>query len=309
MNVTKNATLAVVALVAIMALVPASAGALELPVTIWSGSVTPARAAELVDEMNSTILVANGVLWTAVLEGVKPPVEGGCDDLRQLGGINIAEVPLASLPQGVLETASTNQLPFNMASRFCGEIANGFLGVDPPSPYPANGSVLILGHAILHMMGLVDHVPGTVMNSSLQGMTAYLSPSQVATLNEAGPQSTQAPAGTAGSPGLLLGQGRRFRVQMTWVAQGEEESGVPVALTTDAGYFWFFRPTNLEVTVKVLDGCASNGHFWVSAAGMTNVQVDIVVTDTLTGREKRYHSPPGPLFKTVFDTAAFACSQ
>lgn len=39
----------------------------------------------------------------------------------------------------------------------------------------------------------------------------------------------------------------------------------------DTRIFYFFSPDNLEVMVKVLDGCAINGHYWVFAAGLTDL--------------------------------------
>jgi hypothetical protein len=35
--------------------------------------------------------------------------------------------------------------------------------------------------------------------------------------------------------------------------------------TTDTGAFWFFAAANVELIVKVLDGCALNGAHWVFA--------------------------------------------
>ncbi|HEX6862270.1 MAG TPA: hypothetical protein VF414_05610, partial [Thermoanaerobaculia bacterium] len=45
--------------------------------------------------------------------------------------------------------------------------------------------------------------------------------------------------------------------------------GVP--LTRESGYFWFFDPDNIELTVKILDGRAVNGKYWVFIASMTDV--------------------------------------
>ena len=51
-------------------------------------------------------------------------------------------------------------------------------------------------------------------------------------------------------------------------------------LTDDSGYLWFFDADNIELIVKVLDGCGVNNRYWVFAGGLTNVEVDIIVTDT-----------------------------
>ncbi|HEV7516768.1 MAG TPA: PKD domain-containing protein, partial [Thermoanaerobaculia bacterium] len=96
------------------------------------------------------------------------------------------------------------------------------------------------------------------------------------------------PSGTA----LLLGAGSRFKVETTWrTPQGTSGSGQAVQLTADTGYFWFFNSENVEMVVKVLDACSLNSRFWDFAGGLTNVQVDIKVTDTKNGTVKMYHNP------------------
>jgi streptogramin lyase len=81
-----------------------------------------------------------------------------------------------------------------------------------------------------------------------------------------------------------------------------------VALTGNTGYFWFFDPANIEMTVKVLDGCSLNAHYWVFAAGMTNVGVDWKVTNNLSGTTNNYSNAVGTPFQPVQDTEAFPCS-
>ena len=38
-------------------------------------------------------------------------------------------------------------------------------------------------------------------------------------------------------------------------SQGTSGHGTASQLTGDSGYFWFFNAINIEVVVKVLDGC------------------------------------------------------
>jgi hypothetical protein len=52
--------------------------------------------------------------------------------------------------------------------------------------------------------------------------------------------------------------------------------GVPV--TSQSGYFWFFNKDNAEITVKILDGRAVNGKYWVFLASMTDLQFTARVT-------------------------------
>ena len=100
--------------------------------------------------------------------------------------------------------------------------------------------------------------------------------------------------------------GNRFQVAATWSTGAGSGPGHAVSLTPDTGYFWFFDATNVEVVLKVLDGCGFNHHFWVFAGGLTNVQVHLSVMDTLTGAVKTYDNPQGKAFQPVQDTSAFA---
>lgn len=112
---------------------------------------------------------------------------------------------------------------------------------------------------------------------------------------------------TAASPLSL--HGGRFKVEATFrdphtraLAPAE-----PKPLTDDTGLFWFFDRANLELVVKTLDGCAVNDHFWVFAAGLTDVEVEITVTDTVSGTWKSYRNPPHTAFLPIQDTLAFDC--
>jgi hypothetical protein len=95
-------------------------------------------------------------------------------------------------------------------------------------------------------------------------------------------------------------------VQWTAPAGGGSGAGHAVPLTGDTGYFWFFNAANVEMVVKVLDGCGLNGRYWVFAGGLTNVRVVTTVTDTRTGAVKTYTNPQGTPFQPLQDTAAFA---
>jgi hypothetical protein len=52
-----------------------------------------------------------------------------------------------------------------------------------------------------------------------------------------------------------------------------------VPLTDESGYFWFFDPTNIELTVKILDGRVVNGHYWVFIASMTDLPYTVKIED------------------------------
>lgn len=107
-------------------------------------------------------------------------------------------------------------------------------------------------------------------------------------------------------PALLLRDGR-FSVTAEWNDfQGNSDAGNPSALTSDSGTFWFFDEANIEVVIKVLDGCGINGNFWVFAAGLTNVGVVLTVEDNQTGQVNVYSNNLGDEFQPIQDIEAFA---
>jgi hypothetical protein len=104
----------------------------------------------------------------------------------------------------------------------------------------------------------------------------------------------------------LCVQNNRFAVEVDFIAGGGAGVGQRVKLTSDTGYFTFFDPSNVEVVVKVLNGCAINNHYWVFAAGLTDVRVTLRVQDTQAGPSKSYQNPQGVPFQPIQDGLAFA---
>ena len=102
--------------------------------------------------------------------------------------------------------------------------------------------------------------------------------------------------------------GSRFQVTTQWhTNDGSSGAGHAVTLTGASGYFWFFGADNVEIVVKVLNGCpTANPSYWVFASGLTNVGVDLTVTDTKTGQTKTYHNPLNQPFAAIQDTGAFS---
>lgn len=119
-------------------------------------------------------------------------------------------------------------------------------------------------------------------------------------------------ANTAGkcitNPTTACLHNNRFQITATFIDPNAKpptvQSGQVVALTEDTVYVWFFAADNLEVFIKVLDGCALNSEYWVFAAGLTNVENTITVKDTLAGSSATYHAIQGPAFIPVQDTSA-----
>jgi hypothetical protein len=106
------------------------------------------------------------------------------------------------------------------------------------------------------------------------------------------------------SPTAMCLNGGRFRVEAAYrTAQGQSGQAHAVQLTDDSGYLWFFNSTNIEVVVKVLNACPVNNRYWVFAGGLTDVEVQLIVTDTQTGVQARYTNPLKKPFQPIQDTS------
>ncbi len=113
------------------------------------------------------------------------------------------------------------------------------------------------------------------------------------------------PADCGEAPHALCLKGSRFRVAVAWKTRnGRTGEGQAVPLSSEAGYFWFFDPKNVELVVKVLDGRPINGHFWVFYGALSTVAYTITVTDTQTGAVRTYENALGNQ-ASVGDTEAF----
>ncbi len=120
----------------------------------------------------------------------------------------------------------------------------------------------------------------------------------------------------AASPITLCLNGNRFKVEVDWMTEAGHPgtvqdfdgsgSGRVIPVSDDWTGFWFFDPDNLEVAVHVFDDCAGGGKFWVFAAGLTDVETTLTVTDTESGQVSIYSSPDGTPFQPITDTNAFA---
>ncbi len=114
----------------------------------------------------------------------------------------------------------------------------------------------------------------------------------------------------AGDFGLCL-SGGRYRVEADWATPaggiGGGGRGRAMALSGDSGYFWFFDPANVELLTKIVDGCGANQRTWSYSAGLTNLEVDLFVFDTATGRGKSYRNPQATNFAPVLDSDYLEC--
>ena len=106
-------------------------------------------------------------------------------------------------------------------------------------------------------------------------------------------------------PGAFCLLDGRFEVTAEWTkADGESGVATPLPGADATGYMWFFSPGNIELAVKALDGTTINNAFWVFAAGLTDVDYQLTVTDTVAGVSKTYSNPSRP-FCGLGDTSAF----
>ena len=60
-------------------------------------------------------------------------------------------------------------------------------------------------------------------------------------------------------------------------AAGATGDGQAYPLTSDSGYFWFFDDANVELVIKVIDGCGYNGRYWVFAGGLTFLVLSFLI--------------------------------
>ncbi|HVS64897.1 MAG TPA: pectin acetylesterase-family hydrolase [Thermoanaerobaculia bacterium] len=125
------------------------------------------------------------------------------------------------------------------------------------------------------------------------------------------PDALPAPGGCVDGDTELCLAGSRFEVRVAWRDfQGRTGEGMLVPFRSDdSGLFWFFDEDNWEVLVKVLDACTIADRFWVLAAGTTNLETTLTVTDTLTGEVREYRNELGEPAEAIIDTEAFpTCS-
>ena len=111
----------------------------------------------------------------------------------------------------------------------------------------------------------------------------------------------------------LFLNGGRFQTSLTWKrgSQDEFRSAQGVVLENETGfdetaYFWFEDPANIDVIVRVFNGCQFNDNFWVFYGSLTDAAFDIQVTDIETGLEKIFTHSGFKIGKPIQDTDAFA---
>ena len=102
----------------------------------------------------------------------------------------------------------------------------------------------------------------------------------------------------------------RFTVRASYRhpgAAGSEPARIrDVYLGDTATLFYFFSADNPELLVKVLDGCALNGHYWVFGSAATDREYEVTIADAVGGGSRSYvRDASDPL---ISDIEAFQCN-
>ncbi len=113
------------------------------------------------------------------------------------------------------------------------------------------------------------------------------------------------------SKALCLANGR-FEATVQWhpsLAGGDRQSKrFMLAETPGSGLFSSSSQEEPELLLSVLDRCGVNGHYWLSLASATDLELTVRVRDTLTGRTRVYSNPAGSTPASLRDVEAFdAC--
>lgn len=155
---------------------------------------------------------------------------------------------------------------------------------------------------------------GTDGGRTFESPNRDTSPQTPISLIDSGPLANGVPLGTFTfirqddpEPDVLRLRGDRFHVSAEWQNLDFDRGRArAVKLHDDSGYLWFFAEGNLEVVVKILDGCSFNDRYWVFAGGLTNTGVELTVEDTETGQVNIYFNELGEVFQPIQDVDAFA---
>lgn len=119
------------------------------------------------------------------------------------------------------------------------------------------------------------------------------------------PPFSQSSGCVPGATTLCL-QGNRFRVNANKLRPGQFKAGQVSSVTFESGLFYFVSSSNVELLVKVLNGCSLNGKYHVFVSPLTDIRYTVTVTDTQAGRVRTYFNPLGNPAAPIEDTSAFA---
>jgi len=173
-----------------------------------------------------------------------------------------------------------------------------------------NGSVFLDSSALQpngkYLTGYIWTVPASYSSPYAEISVSPYATSASYTLAVAKASGTPPTSGCSITVSSLCLLSNRFKVEVGWrvPSQGTSGFGHAITMTSDTGHFWFFSQQNVELVVKVLDGRAVTGRYWVFYGALSDVEYTITVTDTQTGTVRTYFNPSGRL-ASVADTSAF----
>jgi len=157
-------------------------------------------------------------------------------------------------------------------------------------------------HILLDFSPAAGFVPASLCEPADQAGQARSAPCEAGAWEKA-----EHPVCIPGGSVLCLQNGR-FQVSASWTDEGLARDAQAVPLTDDTGNYWFFSPDNLELMVKILDGCTINQRWWVFTSGLTDRGVGLFVQDLATGLTLGYNTPQGTTYPPILDTSAFGCA-
>lgn len=136
------------------------------------------------------------------------------------------------------------------------------------------------------------------------GATAF---SETATVRVSEPPGPGAATDCIPRPVTTLSGG--YDVRMCFATpSGLQTAAANYHLESDhSALLYFFDRDNAEILLKVLDGCAVNGHRWVFTAPVTNLAFRLEIVERSTGRRFEQSNAAGQTAQTTGDTAAFPC--
>ena len=100
-----------------------------------------------------------------------------------------------------------------------------------------------------------------------------------------------------------------YRVKLCYeTPDGKVGQGRPKSIgSSESGLIWFFSRDNIELLIKVLNGCSINGHRWVYVAPATDVAFNLYVEKTTDGTRWVFRNRQGAQ-SVGRDTEALECA-
>ncbi len=85
----------------------------------------------------------------------------------------------------------------------------------------------------------------------------------------------------------------RFRVRALFAGGTRHGTAQPAGAGGETGLFALEDSDRTELAVRLVDGRAINGNFWVLASGLNAIDAALEVTDLESGRTRQFHLPGG----------------